>query len=267
MRLRHTCALLSVSLLASGCSLYRIRGTDQKPLTGIPFYAHVGVCRQETSYVEPVYRVAVQAIAGNREIGLFEATITGTAVASTEFRTLREEIVGNEADPARIGEAFDALTRSAAHRYDPQAPPTGMFMAGNSLSAESLVDYGRPLFMNVSRPWIGSAAASARLAPDGTLAEASAQVKDETVDTLLSIVPSKEMFTAFVRGERARALGDVAPGGTATLQLILEPQFVKHTYTMVGGAPCPRAAPPIAPGSPGTMYRREQLPVAATTRR
>lgn len=259
MRIGPTCALLSMSLLVvSGCgSVYDIRGKDQRRLEGVPFFPHVGVCRQESSYVQPVYRVAVQLLSGTRETRLFEGSVTGSALASTELRDLRREVTASDADLSRVGTAFDALARAAAYQYDPQAPPSGLFLASNALSAESQVDYSQPLFMNVSRPWIGSSAANARLAPDGTLAEASGEIKDATAETLLELVPAKEVLTALVTAERARALA--APAGAAALQLVLEPQFVKHTYTVIGPAPCPRVVAPIPPGAEGAMYRREQL--------
>jgi hypothetical protein len=258
MSLRLACALLSVSVLGTGCSVYQIRGRDRRPIDGVPFFPHVGVCRQETSYIQPVYRLAVQVVSGNRVIVLYEASVTATAVGSPEFGELRSEVMAEDADPVRIGRAFDALTRPSTHQYDPLAQPAGLFLAGNSFAAESQVDYGNPLFMNVSRPWIGSAAASARLAANGTLAEANAEVKDATGDTVLSAVPAKELLTALATGERVRALLGV-PGTAAPLQLAIEPQFVKHTYTTLAPAPCPAALPPIDVGAPGAMYRREQL--------
>jgi hypothetical protein len=258
MRRGLVCVLLSVSAAASGCgSVYSIRGKDQRRLEGVPFFPHVGVCRQESSYVQPVYRVAVQLLSGNRETPLFDGSVTGAALSSTELRDLRREVLSTDADLVRIGAAFDALTRATTLQYDPQAPPSGLFLGRNILSAESQVDYSQPLFMNVSQPWIGSASASVRLAPDGTLAEASAEIKDTTADTLLGWLPGKEILTAFLPVERARALG--AAGGTASLQLVLEPRFVSHTYIALTPAPCPTAAPVLQPGAPGTMYRREQM--------
>lgn len=262
MRFRPTCALLSVSLVASGCSVYRIRGADRNGLAGVPFFPHVGVCRHETSYIQPVYRVAVQLVAGSREIVLFDASLTAVAVASSELAELRREIAKEDADLPRIGEAFERLTRNTRHQYDPQAPPTGLVLAGNVTAAETQVDYGNPLYMNVSRPWIGSASASARLAPDGTLAEATAEVKDSAVDAVLRSLPAKELLTTFASGDRIRALLGATTGGSAALQLIVQPTYVKHSYTVVGPAPCPRDLTPIAPGTPGAMYRREEPTVA-----
>lgn len=257
MRLCSTCALLSVSLVLSGCGgVYRIRGRDQRPLQGVPFFPHVGVCRQETSYVQPVYRVAVQLAFGDRDITLFEGSITGSALVSPEFRDLRREVTAGDSDPSRIGRAFDALTRNDRYRYHPETPPSDLFVASNRFSTESQVDYSQPLFMNVSRPLMGSASADTRLAPDGTLSEAGAEVKDTTIETVVSALPAKEILTSLVTGDRLRAFGGTSAAATA-MQLVLEPQFIKHTYTTLAPAPCPPTAAAIPPGTKGAMYRRE----------
>ncbi len=261
---RLAVTLVSASLLAPGCSLYRVRSGEGRPLDGIPFFPHTGVCRQDTTYVQPVYRVVVQAISGNREITLFEAVLTATAIGSPEMHALRCVVTAADADPLRIGEAFVELTAPVTHRYGPLAPPMGLFLASNTASAESQVDYRAPLYLNASRPWIGSAGASARLAPDGTLAEATAEMKDATLDTLLSMVPAKDVLTALVSGERLRPfVGGTPQGAAALLQLVTEPQYVKHTYTTMTAAPCAAAASPIPAGSPGAMYRREQVTTTA----
>lgn len=264
MRFRPMCALLSVpmlGLLACACgSVYRVRGADERPLEGVPFFPRVGVCRHETSYLEPVYRVAVELVSGTREITLFETLLRGSALQSPELSAVRNAVAG-DGDLASINTAFTALMAASEYRYNPQAAPSGLFLASNSATLESQADYSRPLYVNVSRPWIGSASANTRLAPDGTLSEASAEVKDTTADTLLSVLPAKEVLTKMITEERSRALGAIAT--PALMRLALEPQFVRHTYTSIERGPCPSEAHAIEPGAPGAMYRREQLRAVA----
>lgn len=263
MRFRPMCALLSVpllGLLASACgSVYRIRGADGRPLEGVPFFPRVGVCRHETSYLEPLYRVAVELVSGTREITLFETMLRGSALQSPELGALRNAVT-SDGDLPSINTAFTALMAAPEYRYNPQAP-SGLFLASNSATVESQADYARPLYVNVSRPWIGSASANTRLAPDGTLSEAAGEVKDTTADTLLSVLPAKEVLTKIMSEERSRMLGAIA--APSLMRLALEPQFVRHTYTSIEHGPCPSQAHAIEPGAPGAMYRREQLRPAA----
>lgn len=50
-------------------------------------------------------------------------------------------------------------------------------------------------YINTTRPWIGSASATIKLAADGTMTEAQSQIEDKTAATVLSMIPVAGFLT------------------------------------------------------------------------
>jgi hypothetical protein len=98
------------------------------------------------------------------------------------------------------------------------------FKTSDTVVSSVYVDYSTPYTLNVRRPLIGTAQANTTLAPDGTLTQAEAQTQDQTLSTLLGMVPAI--------GPLMKALGGqstgTAPSGV-TFDLAIEPRAVSFT--------------------------------------
>jgi hypothetical protein len=75
----------------------------------------------------------------------------------------------------------------------------------NTSTSEAVVDYSRVYYYNALRPWVGTSQIDVKFASDGTLNEASAQVQDQTLSTILSALPISTLLTKAATGTLAAA--------------------------------------------------------------
>lgn len=123
---------------------------------------------------------------------------------------------------------------------------------------EARVDYLKQYYVNVTRPLVGSASATAKLATDGTLTEATGEVEDSTLSTLLDLLP----INAFLTSKFAPATPEDAKE-PPEFRLQVEPVLVRHTFFRLQLKPDATVCKPATEENPLTKananYRRENV--------
>ena len=98
-------------------------------------------------------------------------------------------------------------------------------------------------------PLIGSSNASIDLSPDGTMAKASVQVTDQTLQTILSMLPVKEIITASLKAtETPRRAGPALSVETDAMVYTLKRVWPEPTFGETPTSSCfalPENAPPL----------------------
>jgi hypothetical protein len=122
------------------------------------------------------------------------------------------------------------------------------------------VDYSSVHYINVKKPWIGSASATAKLNKDGTLAESAAEVEDKTVETILSALPLKEVLLGAIGGGGDSAALILGGAKQTPVQLAVTQLRFKHVLsrTEKAGPPC-AAKSPIAMTDQSANRRRDAV--------
>jgi hypothetical protein len=237
--MRRSVLVLLPLLLAAGCvSLYDVHRGDTA-IAGVPFFVQAGACTQQTMYVETLYRVAVQlpAPAGQPPVVLMEKVLRESAYLSGAMITLRSAMQSEQTTLANVLTAFNSLPA-----FNPADRPEAR-IASNVVRPDSFVDYSVVHYVNVKRPWIGSASATAKINGNGTLAEGAADVEDKTAASVLSALPIKELLTAAVP-RAAGELETLTPGRTPALwQLSVAPQRFRYVITKTTGMDAAPASP------------------------
>jgi len=116
--------------------------------------------------------------------------ILGDSLKSPKYGAV-VELLDDRAQRKELVRAFRDLPGN-----DPSAwRKSRLLLVANQNSAVQYVDYSTPYYLNASRPVIGTSSVAAELSPEGTLAKGSAEVADNTVETLLGLLPIKEVLT------------------------------------------------------------------------
>lgn len=244
---------------ASCGHLYQIR-TNERHLDGIPFYVQSGGCIHETVYLETIYDVALQVVPESEKappIVLAARTIPQSVYLSSEFESLRNAVaVGSEEPDAFLGRIGKLAP------YNPATPDMPLRIS-NVIMPAAFVDYRTVHYINIGRPWIGTASATAKLSPNGTLAEGTASIESKTTDALLGSLPAKELILAAtgVPAGKSTSLKLNIPGPPRPLQLAVTPRQFSYTLwkTIAMDAPFCHPKPPIAWGDPSANLRREAV--------
>lgn len=257
MRVQLNACVCLFALTSLGCgSLYAVRrgdlATAPVKVEGVPFYVKRAVCVIETVYSEPVYHVLVSEKRGDESpLVLAEAWLRADKARTglNEVRRLFAQSGANGPDRERVMTGVNQLATDAG--FTPTALPAPgdeahWVLLSHASAPRSYVDYSRVYYLNVRKPWIGSASATAELAADGTLTKGQAEVEDKTAETILGMLPAKELLQALgTKGIGFDAEGKVIPldakkRAPALLQLTIESDAVRHTFAKAG---------PIAGGS------------------
>ena len=201
-----------LSVLLTGClSTVRIsRETDSTnhkygPVPGIPFYLKTAKCKQETTWLEPVYTLTLKktttykfldeeaAKKAGAKLPAPEVRVASKVLALSQFQpsnTSLQKLLAllakpNLSDPDRIEIEASWAAVVAVPDYVPLSQEEdALIKAGiniikisNTSSPEAIVDYAQVYYYNAPRPWVGTSQVDAKLASDGTLTEGSAQVQ------------------------------------------------------------------------------------------
>lgn len=247
---------LALATTLNGCATYRVmrydgQGRAYRNVPGVPFYVKRAVCRQETVLQQDVRKLTLQidSFVYNQG-GVFletrrlspdrEAIVSASVLQSGPFVHLRS-LIERMSDKDSV---LTALERLPA--FDPSNWRTErLLLVSNQTAPSQYVDYSNQYYMNVDRPLIGSASVTAKLASDGTLTESTAEVKDETVQSFLSLIPIKEILTSRLipSTEGGQEFSNFRP--TYKYTLLVEATPILHTLarTHVGDAvPCSNQA-------------------------
>lgn len=260
VRVRGGVGVLAVAAMVTSCSVLRVHRGGKTD--GVPFYVRTAVCRHEVTWLEPVYTLTLEAVSSQG------ATQVVTNLGSAEFSLSSYSDRKNRADISSLKQAVESGqdpmgmwasiqtkgTYNPVAQADPQ--PGDIVLVSNVNKVETTVDYRDPYYFNAHRPLIGTAKADIKLATDGTMGEASAEVESKTLQSFLDLLPIKQLVST--------AAGIKAAGGGAplTYRLQIESKAIKHTHyryqalnASQAGPPCP-ALPAAAFSDPS--YNRER---------
>jgi hypothetical protein len=211
--------LLSISL--TGCGLYVIKkSTPAGDHQGIPFYVKTAGCQREIARVKPYYLLTLTVKMGEKTSQSESTVVCREDAKSAAFQALLEEArTGKD-----IAASWKAVKSLVCDRTEEQVTGSkNSFVASDTVSAYTYVDYQNPYTLNVRRPIVGSASATTKLASDGTLSEGTAQIEDKTVSTLISAIPSADLIK--------NAAGIAAAALTSSYEIKIEEKAVKFTWT------------------------------------
>jgi len=265
-------AVVLVSL--GGCAVMRVThapAADTKAkgsLPGVPFYPKKARCRQEIVWFEPVYTLTLAALVPDKD-GALQSHPKGAVVLSrtkfmapdvNEFTKLLnnpDADVGTlKRDWAKVVALSDAsfLSRDFA-----SIASSDRILASRSAAPSVYVDYADQYYVNARVPLSGSANVDAKVADDGSLSEASAQVENKTLDTILSALPIGSIITG---GLGLPGKGVAPPGEVETFQLTVSVNGYLHTLAKFVEFPKDAKVCPIAndiPFGSADEYKREEM--------
>ena len=284
--MRSTLGLLLLgTILMGGClSTIRVRRdplpmTDKErnstKLSGVPFYVKVAQCKQETSWLELFYTLTLKKTStfsfvdekaakakdpsAKPPAPVVRFTVTKvlslSQFNSSDVRLLKAMLTKpGPADPLqaraiegawkKISDVPDYLPLAMGEDALVNSPE--VVQSTNTATPEAVVDYSRVYYYNAPRPWIGTSQLGAKLASDGSLTEASAQVQGQTMSTILSALPISTLLTKAAGAGAAAAAAPPAEAVQETFQYemtTVEDGYI-HTHSRYTqyALPCPVAA-------------------------
>jgi hypothetical protein len=251
----HFCILAGALLLLSGCATFQVKkGTNHSKVPGIPFYVKQGACKHQTVYLEPYYIITLTLKYSDKSTISSSGVLSKSEFESQPVQQIRS-IVGEK---AKLGQKeVDRLlplwtTHVKGKTYNPYRPensiaPADKVTLSNTLTPEIFVSYkdDDQYFYNVDRPAIGSVQADIKLGADGTLSEASAQVEDKTISTILSLFPVSDLVKSAVIPPVSAALSETlgGPEGATVVEVELKTErkgvkFTRTTFDLNNKPPC-----------------------------
>jgi hypothetical protein len=210
------CGHPTVNISASRSAPPITAAQNTTSLPGIPFYVKHGVCKLETVWLEPQFAVDVKIAQPGSASIIHHLVLSQSGFSSVAAQKLMADLGRMQAaskpgapqppDSCSVAAAWSYVEASA---INPASKPLcdmteapgcreladavrqgDVLRMANKAAIDVQVDYSQVYYMNTRTPWIGNASASAKLAADGTLTDASAQVTDQTWSTILSTVSS-----------------------------------------------------------------------------
>lgn len=218
------CGCLSAVRVTRAPKTLAQKDVNATNVKGIPFYIKVAQCKQETSWLQPVYTLtlketttfqfvnekAAKAQDPNAKppepiVSAATKSLSLSEFNSREVQSLRAML--SKPGPVAASQAvlIDGAWKKVAALPDYIAVAVNedalvashdVFEVSNTSAPEAIVDYSRPYYYNAPRPWIGSSQIDAKLASDGTLTESSSQIQSQTLSTILSSLPVSSLLTA-----------------------------------------------------------------------
>lgn len=291
--MNHRLNRLVLSLLLGGfalsaCTSYSIRRYGPGPdggdpgyqrVPGVPFYSKRAVCRQETVYQQDLVRLSFKvhrlsyATQGGAEssavlVYASERLVDRATAGSGAVAALRMQ-PRTEADWRRMVGAFELLQQPNLSVWQ---DTTALALVKNETSAFVYVDYDNQYYLDVQRPFHGSASAATKLNPDGTLTETSVETDDATFGTIVGAIPFADLIPGWLgmqrMGEKSR---QDPPAFRTTLDATAVPILHKlSTWRSDDPMPCWTSNAPITPrpDNHGYTYTRvvpSETPAAAPT--
>lgn len=273
---RHFVAILTLSMLIAGCggSLYQVKlKGETKDLDGIPFYIKKARCKQETTYLEPIFEVALieELDAGNAEWK--ETGQQSIALSLSGFEAARCQGLFMPDDDQDLRERFKNLRDPDRYsgRYYPKnsylpSSPDDYQMISDTAVLETYVDYDQVFYINTKRAWSGSSNATIVLAGDGTLTKAEAKIDDTTFQTVLSVLPVSAYLSKTLglvsEPEVKKALQPEEPPVRTRIRLAVKSTFYVHTFFRFvypsGTDPHECKPATLTNQSEGVNYRRQE---------
>lgn len=251
-------AAISSCFMLVGCMssvrVYRSNSLTEQP-RGIPFYVKTGVCKQETTWLEPQYILTYESKAGAASRGPLEKVLNRSEFLNQEVQTF----IADPSNTALLRRIFDDPRAypgpNSINESDP-ASITGQEMLGNWMrvsntgAVEAVVDYADVFYLNSARPLAGTTQVDAKLAADGTLTEGSAQLNDQTLATIASTISS-------LVSSATTAAKFVGLDAQVEIKITVKTRVYKHThsqYPSLGKSATPATCPALAGGVFGGSF-------------
>lgn len=237
--MQNATIVLICSIAISGCSAFSVYDSDGTNKKGVPFFLKTGKVKQTTSYTRSWIEATINFSVINGDNAEHDSQRVATIRISKETYDQYELIKAfADADKSAMEGGFSgavtslqtSLSKSCKgeprincvinqQTMSDESSPTNtlpklLFQALESNSSEyvTLVDYDKPYYFNATIPAFGTATATAKLAPDGTLTEATSTV-DST--KLAELIPLKELLLSKLglekTGQTALSTGKIAP--------------------------------------------------------
>lgn len=247
VRVALTFACMTSVWFGVGCgSALQVRqGKDN--INGVPFYVKEAKCVHQQVLIMPYYRLTLQTMQGEKVTGSQTATVSeayyltdpivaqfvdlisgtadGTSMATEQLQTT----IGNDWTAVKAQGANDVYAKAADGTWP-------KYVVANSSTPKVYVNYGTVYYINGKQPLSGSVKADFKLANDGTLTEASAEITNDTLKTVLGALPISDL----IKSGAGIGLASKSVGGI-TLQLKAERRLLKITQseTVAFEAGCP----------------------------
>jgi hypothetical protein len=267
--------LVAVVLVGAtaGCTALRIThspaGSAAKttPIEGVPFYPKKGACQQQVVWLEPIYNLSLATLVQDKNNALQSHPRGAVALSRTAFQKdeVRELVkLLNEGKPDEdVLKAWAAVVANSntdvLSRDFSSLDPSDRILVGRLSKPTTFVDYSDQYYANARVPLAGSASVNPKVAADGSLTEISAQVQDNTLQTILGALPISTVLTG--------ALGlpgkGIVPTVPQTFQLTITITGYQHTLgrTVPYANPCP--LPEDLNLANATEYKRDDVSAAA----
>jgi len=239
---------------------------------GVPFYPKKARCRQEIVWFDPAYSLTLAALVPDKD-GALQSHPRGAVVLSRST-FMRKEVndlvklmnnpVANADSIAQAWAKVVALSDASTLSRDFSSIPSGdRILASRSAAPSVYVDYADQYYVNSKVPLSGSANLDAKVADDGSLSEASAQVENKTLETILNALPISSVITG---GLGLGGKGGVNTGEVETFQLTVSITGYLHTLAKFVEFPkdskvCPVAAEILF--TDADEYKREEMSTPA----
>lgn len=203
----------------TGCGAIMVTANNQQ-LDGIPFYSKVPVMTQETKLLKSELLVTFtlgKVGADGKMVLPLVYPPSGALVIAVKDRTAADEVVSQMyLDVAKKTTLLDAQTVVAAALAELKkrsTVPTDETIS-NAWSVQ-MITGPQTYYINTRMPLIGTASGTYKLSPDGTLTEGTAAVTDDTIKTILSLLP--------INAKLSLQWGITAPPKLATESLVPGP--------------------------------------------
>jgi hypothetical protein len=262
------CLILCLPLAGCMSSVRVHRSTSlASPPEGIPFYAKTAVCKQETVWLEPQYFLVFAIKSSDQSNSSTQKVLSREDYLSSTVqdfllqpdRKVWEETILKLKNPEQFNEGPDK-DESVKTKIKDLESRGNWIRASNTGTVEVIVDYTNVFYLNSARPLAGQTQVSAKLAPDGTLTEGSAQLTDQTLSTIASTISSLVGSAA----STMKIMGIEAP---AELKISVSTKIYKHShvkYEKQTTPATPSSCPAVADGVYGPLYNVVEVTDAST---
>lgn len=193
------CATLAIFCGCSTVTIHKEVSGENKRLPGIPFYVKRAVIVQTTK--RRVEEASIRFVATDLASGR-----TVSYPASGPIRVPRNDCVDSALEKSRKELDEFATGQGQPHELvativqgyqvaieECSSNPARQILTANSWKVTTAVD-PTPHYLSPKRPLMGSSTVSADLASDGTLTKSSVAMQDDTLSTLVPLLPVTKYF-------------------------------------------------------------------------
>lgn len=188
-------------------------GGGVEPAKGLPFYVKTERIVRTTVYARTWREVEFEI----EDFGVYQPDGTGPQTLKTVNKQIFRRYVDSKHEDRLRQVELRVVAKDAGALAEFLALPDSVEdlvltprRVANQLNSTAIVDYTKPHYVNAPLPWIGSAALTPKLAPDGTLTEVAVESEANVGEVLGAIADLASTVVGFSAPTEA-APSDVAP--------------------------------------------------------